>query len=327
MAESRSRKQSRRGFSALLVVVVLLVVVAAGGGTLWSFGLLRLPGARGDGPDRSGKVAVPVAGRAIPAYASVRRDDLVQRETMEIAVVWLAPERAEEAGLIRDASQILGRVLAHDKDPAYAFTESDFLPKGTRAGPTAGIEPGMRGIRVPVDRVHGMHGLRRGDRFDLIAAQAIDSDPIKGLRGATVHPRLLESSAENRAWDASARVLVKNGKVVEPVRARVEAGSARKQIEEVLIAVQEDEVEALTQALALGAAIHCLPRSGLPGAGESDVPDAAPRQRASVIEVLSGPRRSTTLVPDDGPPSQAMEKEGGTKAEGDAPEGGEGAPR
>jgi Flp pilus assembly protein CpaB len=308
MAQTHQRNRSRRMHPALLIGLVLLVGLVMAGVAAVMIGVRTGLIARGKvlavEPDRTGKIPVPIAAQPIPAYTRVTRAHLFDLEKGDWAVAWLPEGRAEESGLITSAPDVLGRVLSHDKMKDYAFTEDDFLPQGTRAGPTGGIEPGMRGLRVPTDRVRGMHGLRLGDRFDLVAVQRID-DTLKPSRTTTVSSQLTANAALREAWGASTRVLAQNGKVVQPVVARAEPGSGRRQVEEVLIAVSEHEVAGLMEALAVEAEILCLPRSGQPGA-DSAMPEPAAPRPPNVIEVFSRSGRSTTVVP-DAAPSQAMQ--------------------
>jgi Flp pilus assembly protein CpaB len=308
MATPKNARTRKSRIHPVLLVLLVLIGGVALLGTLALLGV-ELPFARrvaAAGVDHTGQVAVPIAARAIPAYTQVRRDHLINAETMEFAVVWLDKERAEKSGLITDASRILNRVLAHDKEAAYAFSEDDFAPEGTRAGPTAGIEPGMRGMRVPAGRIQGMHGLKRGDRFDLIAYKKLEDDTPRD-RSTIIRADVQASRSLRNAWDATTRPLVQNGKVVEPVVTRTEPGAQRKQVEEVLIAVDEREVAGLAEALAVGADIQCLPRSGLPGCGLEDLPEAPEPRRPKTIEVIAGDERWLTVVPDDVLPSPSME--------------------
>ena len=58
--------------------------------------------------------------------------------------------------MLVNVSDVIGRVLEHEKTPGYVFTEADFLPKGTREGIVAGIPAGKRAIRLSADRVDGL---------------------------------------------------------------------------------------------------------------------------------------------------------------------------
>jgi hypothetical protein len=312
MAQTHQRTKGRRMHPAMLLLLILVAGVAITG-IAAVIGVRTGLISRGKAtvlasePDRTGMLLVPLAGTSIPAYTRITRDHLYDLEKMQRSEVWLPADRVAESGLITDGS-LLGRVLSHDKMKGYAFSESDFFPEGTRSGPTGGIEPGMRGLRIPTDRVRGMHGLQLGDRFDLVAVQPIDAS-IKPSRTTVVRPGTTADSAVREAWSASTRILAQNGKVVQPVVARAEPGAGRKQVEEVLIAVAEHEVAGLMEALAVEAEILCLPRSGQPGADSAMPQPTAPRPQ-NLIEVFSGAGRSITVVP-DAEPSRAMEGEDG----------------
>jgi hypothetical protein len=82
--------------------------------------------------------------------------------------------------MITNIADVIGRVLDHDKEPGYVFTEADFLPPGTREGITAGIPAGKRAVRISADKVDGLYGLHAGDRFDLLATMPIEASRSSG---------------------------------------------------------------------------------------------------------------------------------------------------
>lgn len=309
---ARARRSSR--LHPVLVVFLILIVGVAALGTLTLLGV-ALPFmssvAAATGPDRTGKVAVPIAARFIPAHTKVTRDYLINPETMEFALVWIDADKLEASGLLHDVSRILNRVMAHDKHPAYAFSSDDFLPEGTRAGPTAGIEPGMRGIRVDASKVRGMHGLRLGDRFDLLAVNQVGESPLFKQSSTIVHPRVNEVRMLEEGWNANTRVIVSNGKVIQPVDRRSDVSASRREVEEIFIGVAEHEAIGLTEALRLAdVEIHCLPRTGQPF-DEKGLPQPTPPKPPRVIEIHSGDKPPVrVIVPDDAEPSHAMQGAG-----------------
>lgn len=305
---NRTRRTAR--LHPVLVVFLILIVGVAVLGTATLLGV-PLPFVStvnaSTGPDRSGKVAVPVAARFIPAHTKVTRDYLLNPETMELAHVWIDEDKLESAGFLSGVGSILNRVTAHDKQPAYAFFEDDFLPEGTRAGPTAGIEPGMRGFRVNANRVRGMHGLRRGDRFDLLAVAPVDDSSLFAERSTVVHPRVRAERTADEGWSANTRLIVSNGKVIEPVDRRRDVSASRREVEEIFIGVAQHEAIGLTEALQLEQVeIHCLPRTGQPF-DEKGLPQPTPPKPPRVIEIHSGDKPPVrVVVPDDSEPSAAM---------------------
>src|SRR5438309_4124327 len=125
-------------------------------------------------PSTAGLIAVPTAAVQISAHTRIQRDHLWDRAHARLAVIYLPP-RAVTNEMLLNISDIIGRVLDGDKQPGYVFTESDFLPRGTREGLVAGIPPGKRAIRISADRVDGLYGLNAGDRFDIVATLPIDA--------------------------------------------------------------------------------------------------------------------------------------------------------
>ena len=74
---------------------------------------------------------------------------------------------------------------------------------------------------------------------------------------------------------------------------------SRKPVEEILIAIDENSVSGLSEALAVKAEIHCVPRSGRPGANSERMPEPVRVKDPNVIEIFSGDQREVTVVPAD----------------------------
>lgn len=271
--------------------IVMALVVSVGGvitlAGLWAFGAVNLD-RLGFGPSRSGMIAIPTPSREIPPYAKVTREYLLD-QTGNLSVMYLPPD-AVTPHMYAQLGDILGRVTKKAKPPGYVFTEADFLPKGSRAGVVAAVPPGKRGIRIEADQVHGLYGLNIGDRFDLVATIPIDAQKgTKGLKIGGAYQEVLTLQAELTNWmkQATVRVLVQNGQLVEPLTTRaipvstnsLTQGSVTrtKPIQEYVIAVDPQEVALLTQAMAVKAQINAVPRSGQPGDPEdSRTPDLVP---------------------------------------------------
>lgn len=318
-------------FGSPLIVLAVIVSAAVIVEVLWGFGLIDFSRWRSHEPDTRGLVAVPTPGRPIPAYARVTRDYLWDVNRSRLAVVYLPPKAVTKEMIVSIAS-VVGRVLAHDKAPGYVFTEEDFLPAGTREGLVAGIPAGKRAIRVAADRVDGVYGLRAGDRFDLVATMPIDaSRGAQGFDVGGVYGGQLALQARLSNWQkqATVRVMVQNGVIVEPVKTRQEpvvagglnqANAIRmRPVQDVVIAIEPDEVARLTEALAVDAKISMIPRSGRPddpvgsrtpdqlpvspfvgpsGALSQGGEDAESGDASfAVVETIMGQKRAMTAVP------------------------------
>lgn len=328
-------KRRRPGGHSSFINPPLVVAIVAGAviliGALWAFGLL---GTRSTAPSTAGLVPVPTVAGKIPAYSRLRRDHLWDVRNGRIAVVYLPPGAVRPEMLTR-VTDIVGRVLAHDKSPGYVFTEDDFLPRGTREGIVGGIPAGKRAVRVPADTVDGLHGLHLGDRFDLLATMPIDGS--KGgsqsfnFAGAYGQQLALEARLSNWQKQATVRVMVENGVIVEPMNIRSVptyqstladgAATRTRPVQEAVIAIAPDEVARLTEAIAVGAKITAVPRSGRPDDPvDSRTPDLRPVSPFSgdaaaasahegvadgpggsspfrVVETIMGQKRELTAVP------------------------------
>jgi Flp pilus assembly protein CpaB len=219
-------------------------------------------------------VAIPSSAMTIPAYTRVTRDHMWNAAAGTFSVIWLRPEQVP-SDVIRYVNVVIGRVVNHDKPPGYAFTEADFLPQGTKPGLTAGIPSCKRAMRIPVEKIPGLVELLPGDRFDLIATQPIDGSGLSMVAGG-LYGKQIDAQARlmNLQKQATVHVVVQNGDVVEPMRTRqvpvanttLTSGLVvrTKPVQEVVIAVFSHEVARLTEALAVGSEISCVPRSGRP---------------------------------------------------------------
>jgi Flp pilus assembly protein CpaB len=333
---SRRRPGSSPGFFAapliaLAVVASAVVIVAA----LWALGLLDLSRFRSGEPSTAGLVAIPTPGRPIPAYTRVTRDHLWDARRNRLAVVYLPP-RAVTREMLVSLSSVIGRVLGHEKAPGYVFTDDDFLPRGTREGIVAGIPAGKRAIRVPSDKVEGVFGLHDGDRFDLVATMPIDaSRTSQSFNVSGVYSEQLSVQARLSNWQkqATVRVLVQNGVIVESMTTRQvpilqssltehASGVRMRPVQEAVIAIDPEEVARLTEAMAVDAKISMIPRSGRPDDPiDSRTPDLRPvspfttpgagalpaahtdeardddSPAFSVVETIMGRKRALTAVP------------------------------
>ena len=267
-----ARRQFRISPALVTVIVVVLAV-----GALFATGVIdrtRL-GFGSTGADTRGMVAIPISAGPIPRYTKLTRDHLWNPRTGSIAVIYLRPNQAPPE-MIRTVGGILGRVLDHDKPAGYTFTEDDFFPRGTRPGLVAGIPAGKRAMRVAAEKIDGLIGLLPGDRFDLVSTLTIDPGRTTALLGGGVYSQQLDLQARLSNWQkqANVRLVVQNGQVVEPLATRMVPVASNtmtsgmvvrtKPVQEIVIAIDPDEVAHLTEALAVGANVECVPRSGSP---------------------------------------------------------------
>lgn len=310
-------------------VVTIAAVVFA---TAWAMGWINLSGSSSNAPSTAGLIPVPTVGVRVGAYTRLTRDHIWDLRNSRQAIVYLPPA-AVTPEMITRVSDVIGRVLSHDKSPGYVFTEADFLPKGTREGIVGGIPAGKRAVRISADRVEGLYGLHLGDRFDLLATMPIDASRTGGSRsfniaGAYGQQLAMEAQLSNWQKQATVRVMVQNGVIIEPMTTRgvpmlqsslADGGVTRtRPVQEVVIAVSPDEVARLTEALAVEARITAIPRSGRPdderdsvtpdlrpvspfndprltGTADADLAgDAAPFQ---MVETIMGQKRELTAVP------------------------------
>lgn len=308
MAQEQKKKRGRTSGMSILLVLLLVIVGAAGAvGTLLVLGDGSLFGGKDaqartkeKEEDRTGKVAVVISVRAIEPYEALTKEQLIHPQTKDFVVKWIEEEKAKSAGFVlgKDIASYFGRVTRREKSPGYAFTEADFMPKGTRPGPTSAVEPGMAGIYLDPKDIEGLDGLeeaRMGDRFDVFAFQKVD------VKGTPADPRFVSpganrANAEEKAWDTSARYLVRNGKVLLPLPEDL----AKRKGKRLFVQVSAAELQPLNEAIALGAKLSISLRSGQPGAGDTDLPEPELPPAMESIEVIQGGKSSSIQVPAGG---------------------------
>jgi Flp pilus assembly protein CpaB len=208
----------------------------------------------------------------------------VTREGLEI------PEgnAVELGGALLSLNDIIGRVVAREKQAGYGFKEENFLPKGTRPGITGGVPPGMQALTLDANRLDGIHALKPGDKVDLMAtipdgqlARFGGSDDSR-LPGAALVAAAAKPPRGSQPGEA--RLLAEGAVLVTPVTARAEAfksnsltqGSQVRNmpVQEVVLAVERDDLPGLTEALALEVDLVCIAHSSRPDQqGEPPVPE------------------------------------------------------
>ncbi len=279
---SRSRRAAPRNAylpllllsSTLLVFLGLFSLFAA-----WTLGVFDRTPAKAP-EDHTGKLAFPALVRPVKAFEAVTRDDFIDPRTGQLNVVWLPEPTAQVAS--RSMSEIIGRVVKRDKQPGMVLSEADFFEKGTRPGLAAGIPTGKLAISIPAEGVPGLEQLRSGDRFDLLVAlperdvdQQISNSEPAALFGGVKPPSL---RAGQLSRQHGVKQLVANGMLVSlysghhrstsgPTGLTVPPASKSRsapppQAVYAELAVDEEEVGPLTEAISLGTKLTCVLRSG-----------------------------------------------------------------
>ena len=295
---------------ALIIIVLLMLVTGGVFVTLFATGFFTV---EKKSVSREGQVACPALARPVRAYDAITRADLINPQTKQLNVIWLPKEQASST-ILRDLSQIVGRVVSRDKGAGYVLSERDFLPKGTRPGVSAGIPLGKRSLTVNVKGISGMELLRQGDLFDLMAVLPSRKDPESNIEQAAllggVKPP--DTRSGQLARQTGIKPLVIGGTMVAITQGASQStngarelvvspgGSRRKSKSEMVatIAVDPVEVSPLTEALGLEVKMFCVARSGQPGAS-SDEPEPVSLEGLVPVVTLSRPVDAFTQVHQD----------------------------
>jgi hypothetical protein len=244
-------------------------------------------------PSRAGLVAVPRSIRPLKAYTRIRREDIYDLRQGDESYYWMDAERvkANPDWLVR-VDDIIGRVLATDKEEGYVFSEKNFLPKGSRAGIVGGIPPGKRSMVVAVDQTPGLEQLQAGDQFDLLVSSSTTLNKISGpaveyaaLLGGIKAPEL--RVGQRAAADGGVRVVVQAGTLLGVKDVTPPAGNRNPRtsttVRNATIAVAPEEVATLTEALGAGAKLFCVARSGQPRDRENTAQELADKVPVVVL--------------------------------------------
>jgi Flp pilus assembly protein CpaB len=306
MPYARSRPQRFPVWVVVLLVIVLIPLTATGAvGTLWAFGKVD-PWSWFSNPNRlpEGCVAVMASGMKIPAYTKITRDHLIDPKAGGWA---FQPMREPDItkDIILKPTDVIGRVLNHEKPPGYVFTERDFFPKGTRAGLAGAIPPDKVSMTMERNKIQGISGLQPQDRIDLTA-----SIPIEAPKGGNLAKGFIQET-QMAAMEklARVRVLAKNVILIEFTQHdksitsnSITNGSQVKKIpvEEVVIAVNPQEVGSIQEALATGVSVNCVLRSGQPGDTGVATVGSDPMANITMIDAISGDKREAVVIPSYG---------------------------
>ncbi|MGO8691932.1 MAG: hypothetical protein ACLQLG_20110 [Thermoguttaceae bacterium] len=292
------------------VLLALVAIVIGGAGTVAALAVFKVidPGKLAfwrtpERPIPADWIPIPLSARPIPAYTMVTRDYLLNPKTAQWVLVYKPPKAVPQEVIIR-LSGILGRVTAREKPAGYVFTESDFLPLGTRPGVVGGTPQGKRAITLDASKLKGAHDLSEGDHVDLLASVSVDM-PGAGRSGSGRMGTNVVATPDMAFLPKRSlvRPLVQDGVVVTPVRIRnvpISSSSLTQgmtthtvPVQEIVLAVDPQEVAPLAEAMDLKYEITCVARSGRPAAVASPPAQAAAGGISQVPAALAKAAAST----------------------------------
>ena len=180
----------------------------------------------------------------------------------------------------------------------FNFTEADFLPVGTHPGVVGGTPEGKRAITLDAGKIKGVHDLKEGDHVDLLSSTPVDMPGAgRSNSGRTGTSVVATPDMALLPKGSIVKALVQDGVVVTPVQIRgvpigsmspTQATATRaKPVEEIVLAVDPQEVAPLAAAMDLKYEITCVARSGRP----ASVQPAASPKPAGPHQRRAGPPR------------------------------------
>ncbi|MCG8649964.1 MAG: hypothetical protein MI861_09025, partial [Pirellulales bacterium] len=269
----------------------------------------------------AGMVAVPACARSIKAYTRITAADLAEPLTGELRQYYFQPG-AVRPGWLSRVDQLLGRVVGHDIDAGYIFSESDFLPPNAvireirayskitsddLANPLAGqyagrvvsrdVGPGellTESHLLPADASPGVTGGIPVGRMAL----SVSTDEVQGLQTLSRgdHFYLVASKTFDPSEQLGGKVQLashlSSGQVVNTVLSE-DAIVVDRQDDNVTLAVWPREVTGITKAITLETPIYSVARSGL---SPVSVQSSPTRPQPFVIESDPDPLSEISLV-------------------------------
>jgi hypothetical protein len=176
---------------------------------------------------------------------------------------------------LMNPGEIIGRVMARDKTPNLGFSESIFLPKGSRPGVAGATPPGMQAITLESGKISGVHGMKLGDKIDLIAAVPLDilgefDSDYKQRRGRTTYvAKTKDVSDGSRA--AEERMVAQGAILISPVHVRQKPTTTSSltqgqrvqtvPVEEFVVALMPSDVTPLKKAVDKDLKLTCVAHS------------------------------------------------------------------
>ena len=275
---SPARRQ-RSQFNPFLAVLLLALGMVGGYLTLYATGSVEaqwLDDLLGRNQEVLAADTVPVivTGRALRPGQEITRNDVWDAANGKFATINIAKEDVQERWILQ-WPKLEGRVMARPKQALKAFTEDDFLPVGTRPGPTALVPEGKRYLALPEEAVLTLGDLGFGDRFDLIRIRKVDPKDLEQAKKllSTLAPGAIGDQLRAAILAGQLTLeerLVDGGVVVKPAAYDGEAGG--KEERTVGVAIAPEEASPLLSSIELEQTVQCLPRSNLAGATEAPIP-------------------------------------------------------
>ncbi|MEM7558103.1 MAG: hypothetical protein AAF394_03195 [Planctomycetota bacterium] len=287
---ARQRRQAKLSSYlplALIGLTSLGLVAFLGVGIAWMAG--AFDEAEPEPIDRTGQLAYPALAVDVQAYEKLDREHFINPQTQQLELGWASESLAESGVVSRSMKDLIGRVMGRDVKAGQILSKYDLLDKGTRPGLVAGIPVGKFALSIPAAGVPGLEQLRRGDRFDLLvalpaseSADAISNSEPAALFGGVKPPSLRVGQLSRQH---GVKNLVTNGELIQLydgesrsttgttgyiVKPNSRSKTTVTKVTFAEVAVDGEEVGALTEAISLGTKLTCVLRSGKPDEASDD---------------------------------------------------------
>ncbi|TWT93525.1 SAF domain protein [Neorhodopirellula pilleata] len=122
---------------------------------------------------QGGKIPVPILVQEIPAYEELTIDDFIDPTTGNVQTLYFDSANVDQDWEL-DIRKLIDRIAVRPLRAGRPVRTIDLAPAGSIAGPSLGLEPGMRGVTVNATQIVGLDSLSVGTVFDLVSARGIE---------------------------------------------------------------------------------------------------------------------------------------------------------
>jgi flagella basal body P-ring formation protein FlgA len=126
---------------------------------------------------QGGKIPVPILAQDVLAYDEISIDDFIDPSTGSVQTLYFDPANIDKDWEL-DIRKLIDRISVRPLRAGRPVRTIDLAPAGSIAGPSIGLEPGMRGVTVNATQIVGLDSLSVGTVFDLVSARGIEVNSL-----------------------------------------------------------------------------------------------------------------------------------------------------
>lgn len=272
-------------------------------------------------------VAVPVTARTIEPFTRLSPEDFVDPTTGRLREFYFPADQIDPLWVL-SVKDLVDRVTSVEVGPGRSMTASDLLPAGTRPGVAAGVPDGYVALEVTSLQVDGLSIPEIGGQIDLVASRPLAAEAAQAKSGWAAslanevfyEPQAADifTQADTRALCHAAILLSKEAREFEFVvenetesaadEVKIgEDGTSRRGVTRTTepkiltrsglactLAVPQDAVPAITEALSVQRLVDDAPNDGQTGEESESNNDSGPLNEVLIYAVAHSSRPDVT---------------------------------